>query len=106
MPKVKVSKEAATELEEAAAWYEKEQVGLGSRLIDAFEHAIQLLREPNPPLTPVQGEAARLGGKKLILHRFPFSLITVQFDQTITVVAFAHHSRKPGYWKERIEVVY
>jgi len=102
MPKVKVSKEAATELEEAAAWYEKEQVGLGSRLIDAFEHAIQLLRELNPPLTPVQGEAVRLGGKKLILHRFPFSLITVQFDQTITVVAFAHHSRKPGYWKERI----
>ena len=78
--------------------------GWESRLIDAFEHAIQLLREPNPPLTPVQGEAARLGGKKLILHRFPFSLITVQFDQTITVVAFAHHSRKPGYWKERINL--
>ncbi len=32
MPKVKVSKEAATELEEAAAWYEKEQVGLGVAL--------------------------------------------------------------------------
>lgn len=99
---VKVSKEAARELEEAAAWYEMEQAGLGNRLIDAFEHAIQLLREPNPPLTPVQGEAARLGGKKLILHRFPFSLITVQFEQTINVVAFAHHSRKPGYWMDRI----
>src|SRR3990172_145174 len=102
MVKIKVSREAARELEEAATWYEKEQMGLGNRLTDVFEHAIQLLREPNPPLTPVQGKAARLGGKKLILHRFPFSLITVQFYQTITVVAFAHHSRRPGYWIERI----
>jgi hypothetical protein len=99
---VRVSREAAIELEEAAAWYEKEQAGLGNRLINAFEHAIQLLREPNPPLTPVLGDAARLGAKKLILHRFPFSVVTVQYDQIIYVVAFAHHSRKPGYWNERI----
>ena len=99
---VKVSREAAIELEEAAIWYEKEQAGLGMRLIDAFEHAVQLLREPNPPLTPILGRAASLGGKKLILNRFPFSLIAVQFNQMITVVALAHHSRKPGYWMKRI----
>ena len=50
---VKVSKEASIELEEAAIWYEKEQAGLGKGLIDAFEHAVQLLREPNPLLTPI-----------------------------------------------------
>ena len=99
---VKVSREAAIELEEAALWYEKERAGLGMRLIDAFEHAVQLLREPNPPLTSISGRAASLGGKKLILHRFPFSLIAVQFNQTITIVALAHHSRKPGYWMKRI----
>ncbi|WP_196799731.1 type II toxin-antitoxin system RelE/ParE family toxin [Thioalkalivibrio sulfidiphilus] len=99
---VKVSREAARELEEAAAWYEKEESGLGERLIDAFEHATQLLKEPNPPVTPVTGEAAGMGAKKLILHRFPFSLIAVQNQQTITVVAFAHHARKPGYWRKRL----
>jgi len=98
---IKVSKEAAEELEEAAIWYEKKQPGLGAELIDAFKHAIQLLREPNPPLTPVLGVAAQLGGKKLILHRFPFSLIVVQLNKTMHIVAFAHHSRKPGYWAER-----
>ena len=77
---VKVSREAAIELEEAAVWYKKEQAGLGMRIIDAFEHAVQLLRGPNPPLTPVSGRAASLGGKKLIPHRFPFSLIAVQFN--------------------------
>ena len=49
MKQVKIGKDAAQELEEAAAWYEGEQDGLGSRLISAFEHAIKLLSEPNPP---------------------------------------------------------
>jgi hypothetical protein len=64
---VKVSKEAALDLEEAAAWYEHEQAGLGTRFIDAFESAIQVLREPNPPMTPVLEDAAALGAKRLIL---------------------------------------
>lgn len=98
---VKVSKEAAEELEEAAAWYEAEQPGLGRRLIDAFEHAIQLLREPSPPLTPVLGGAAELGGNKLILHRFPFFLIIVRMNNTMNVIAFAHHAGKPRCWAER-----
>jgi len=101
--KIKVSKEAAAELEEAAAWYEKEDAGLGARLIDAFAHAVQLLREPNPPTTPVSGHAAALGAKKLILHRFPFSLVVVESNETIAVVALAHHARRPGYWSERLQ---
>jgi toxin ParE1/3/4 len=101
---VKISPEAAKELEEAAVWYESEQIGLGSRFLASFEHALKLLKEPNPPLTPVQGEAANLGAKKLLLHRFPFSVITIELGQTIVVVAFAHNSRKPGYWKLRINL--
>lgn len=100
--KVKVSREAARELEEAAAWYEMEEPGLGRRLIDAFEHAAQLLVEPNPPLTTIQGNAADLGAKKLVLHKFPFSLIVVRYRQRITIVALAHHSRAPSYWVKRI----
>ena len=99
---VKVSREAATELEEAAVWYEQEQIGLGSRLIDAFEEAIRLLQAPNLPLVPVLYKAAEAGAKQLILHRFPFSLITIERNDTIIVVAFAHHSRKPGYWRRRV----
>jgi hypothetical protein len=89
-------------LEEAASWYEQEEVGLGERLINAFEQAIQLLAEPNPPLVPVPHKAVESGAKQLILHRFPFSLITIKRNQTCIVVAFAHHSRKPGYWRRRI----
>ena len=57
MKPVKIGKEAAEEFQEAAAWYEGEQAGLGQRFINAFEHALQLLAEENSPLTPAGGEA-------------------------------------------------
>ncbi|WP_347709778.1 type II toxin-antitoxin system RelE/ParE family toxin [Halomonas llamarensis] len=99
---MRVSREAATELEEAASWYEQEEMGLGERLINAFEEATEMLERPNPPLVPITHNAAELGAKQLILHRFPFSLVTIERNQAIIVVAFAHHSRKPGYWRRRI----
>ncbi len=99
---VRVSREAAREFEEAVFWYEQEEIGLGIRLTDAFEQAIRLLEGPDPPLVPDSYKAAEAGARQLILHRFPFSLITIEKDQTIIVVAFAHHSRKPGYWRRRI----
>jgi len=55
MQRVKIGPEAAEELQEAAGWYEEKQTVLGTRFLDAFDHAIQLLREPSPPLTPVSG---------------------------------------------------
>jgi len=100
--KVYVSPEAAEELTEAAAWYELESPGLGEQLIDTFEQATATLGAPNPPLVPATGEASRLGAKRLILQQFPFSLVTVTNGQSITIIAIAHHSRKPGYWHDRI----
>tara|TARA_B100001540_G_scaffold12936_1_gene11381 strand:+ start:4885 stop:5199 length:315 start_codon:yes stop_codon:yes gene_type:complete len=101
MKPVTIGREAAQEFQEAAAWYEHEQEGLGERFIEAFENALQLLREENPPLTPVEGKAGGMGARKLILHKFPFSIIVYETDASIVVVALAHHSRKPGYWSAR-----
>ena len=76
--------------------------GLGSRLVDAFEHAINLLDGEMPPLLPLDGSARKKGAKRIILRRFPFSVIVIQRSGEYLVVALAHHSRKPGYWQERI----
>tara|TARA_R110002072_G_scaffold977_18_gene8099 strand:+ start:720 stop:1034 length:315 start_codon:yes stop_codon:yes gene_type:complete len=102
MKQVKIGTDAAIELEEAASWYEKEQPGLGNRFLSAFEHALDLLSEPHPPLTPVDGNAGTLGAQKLLLHKFPFSVIVKETKYMIIVVALAHHSRKPGYWRSRV----
>ena len=102
MKQIKIGKDAARELEEAAAWYENEQPALGEKFIDAFESALELLGDTSPPLTPCLGDAGSIGAKKLILHKFPFSIIVYEREELMIVVALAHHSRKPSYWKGRV----
>lgn len=36
------------------------------------------------------------------LRRFPYSIVYVELEDEIGVVAIAHGSRKPGFWRQRI----
>jgi len=101
MKRVRISKGAARELEEATLWYERESPGLGKRLIGAFEHAVEVLGGEMPPLLATDGEASAKGAKRIILHRFPFSVVVIERSDEYVIVALAHHSRRPGYWKDR-----
>jgi hypothetical protein len=83
---------------EAAAWYEYEQPGLGAEFFVAVEAAIDVIEENFIPLSPLSGEAGDTGAKRLILERFPFDVVAIELPEEIVVIAFAHHSRKPGYW--------
>jgi toxin ParE1/3/4 len=102
MQKIRLSPEAAEELEQAAIWYENEAQGLGARFIDTFENALTLLKEDYSPLIPLDGEAGSRGAKRIILHRFPFSLIVLPQKHEMIILALAHHSRKPAYWLDRL----
>ena len=99
--RVRVLAEAAEELAQAALWYDQESPDLGLRLIEAFENAVQLLREELPPLVTMGRQAGSLGAKRIILHRFPFSVVVLEREDEFVVVALAHFARRPGYWKER-----
>lgn len=35
------------------------------------------------------------------LHRFPYTVVYVELDDRIWVVAVAHQHRRPGYWARR-----
>lgn len=101
MPKVQILRQAVEEAEAAAAWYEQERQGLGSEFFEAIEAAVDVIGDGFLPRSPMPGSAATLGAKRLILRRFPYDIVVVdRVDQRI-VVAFAHHSRKPGYWRDR-----
>jgi len=103
MRRVRVDARAARELQEAAAWYEAESPGAGTRLLEAFENALSVLREQPIPVAAVSGEAGRLGARRLLLHRFPFDLIVIHEQAELVVLAVAHQSRCPGYWVERLD---
>lgn len=102
MRRVRVLEQAAEEAIEAAAWYEQQRAGLGVEFAHAIEAAIDLLEDEIVPLTNMPGAAGGRGAKRLVLKRFPYDIVVREFSEEIVVVAVAHHSRRPGYWRERL----
>ena len=102
MRRVRILEEAADEAAAAADWYDKEREGLGTEFSDAVNAAIDLIEEDILPLAPLPGASAAKGAKRLILKRFPYEIAVVERESEVVVIAVAHHSRIPGYWRNRI----
>ena len=103
MRPVRILEEAAEEAAEAAARYEAERPGLGVDYSDAVDVAIDFIEEDILPLLPMPGEAGVQGVKRIILKRFPYDVVAIEKQNEVLVVAVAHHSRKPGYWRDRLK---
>jgi toxin ParE1/3/4 len=90
--------EAALELYEAALRYESEVAGLGSRFGDEVERVVSLLLE-HPELGASVDESLR----HFVLRKFPFSVVYAVAGNLIYIVAVAHGSREPEYWRLRVQ---
>jgi toxin ParE1/3/4 len=101
MRRLRILEAAAGEAVEAAGWYEIQRPGLGTDFEQAIDAALDLLQEDILPLSPMTGIAGRRGAKRLGLRRFPYDIIVRQIGDEIVVIAFAHQSRRPGYWRDR-----
>ena len=99
MRRVRILEQAAVEAIEAAAWYESERPGLGREFDHAVNAAIDLLEDEIVPLTNLPSAA---GAKRLLLKRFPYDIVVLELPEEIIVVAVAHQSRRPGYWRDRL----
>ena len=71
---------AAEEAVEAAAWYEKERLGLGTDFERAVDAALDLLEHETAPLTSVRGVAGAYVIKRLLLRRFPYAVVVCERD--------------------------
>lgn len=90
--------EAEQELCEAAARYESEVPELGLRFADEIERVIQLLLEH-----PEMGSRLNDELRHFVLRRYPFSVVYAVVSDVVYVVAAAHGSREPGYWRPRVQ---
>lgn len=88
---------AEEEMTEAALFYDAAAPGLGNDFLDDVQQAIDRLCE-----YPEVGEAVTSKLRRILLHRFPFSLIYSVEVKTILVIAIAHHGRSPEYWRARV----
>lgn len=103
MRSVHILDEAAEEAAQAAAWYELQRPGLGAEFERAVDAALDLLEEEIVPLTAMLGVAGKRGAKRLMLKRFPYDVVVSERTDEFVVVAFAHQSRRPGYWRARLK---
>jgi plasmid stabilization system protein ParE len=42
------------------------------------------------------------GTRRVLLHRFPVSVVFLELRDRIQILAIAHAKRSPGYWKSRL----
>lgn len=102
MRQLRVLSAAAEEAAEAAAHYEREKPGLGQQFSEAIEDSLSLLNYDVVPLSAIGGRLTRIGVRRLVMRRFPYSVVVRETGDVFEVLAFAHDSRKPKYWLNRI----
>ena len=90
--------EAELELIEAALHYEFEVPGLGERFESEVRRVAELLLEH-----PEIGQSVDPFLRRLVLPRFPFTLIYSATSDVLRIEVVAHQSRLPGYWRTRID---
>ena len=88
---------ARREMFRAASRYDSESPGLGSRFLDAVRPALAAIGEYPSAHPPIDDQTRRI-----LLARFPYVLVyRIDGNGDVIILAVAHTSRKPGYWRRR-----
>ena len=96
MKPVRFHDAARDELIHETQYYKAVSQQLGQKFASAVEHAVALAAE-----FPAMGSPFKYGTRRYFPKKFPFSLVYVEREAEIYVLALAPDSRKPGYWKAR-----
>ena len=91
---------ARLELAHAIGWYEDQQPGLGDEFLAEVERALDLIAR-NPGAWPSWPNEPR--ARRFLMRRFPYVVAYRTIGAQVTILAFAHTSRRPGYWRKRVD---
>jgi len=103
MRSLRIHPAAAEEAARATGWYESQQPGLGRDFEAAVNAAMDVLGLEPVPSTAMVGASGKQGVRRLILKRFPYDVVFIERPGHVWVIAFAHHFRRPGFWRDRSE---
>jgi toxin ParE1/3/4 len=98
---LRVEDAARDELRAAVARYEEKRPGLGAEFFTEVQRTLALIKRHPGLGAPVPRVRTQRGTRRLPLHRFPYAVVYRERETEIQVVAFAHSSRNPGYWRLR-----
>ncbi len=87
---------ASAEFIEASAWYESKRFGLALEFIAEIDRCISQASEQ-----PLQYAVVRDGIRRVVAHRFPYSIYFRSEEHRIVILAVFHGSRDPAIWQSR-----
>jgi plasmid stabilization system protein ParE len=88
--------EADAELEHATFFYESRMPGLGKSFSAEVERTVTLIRE-----FPDSGSPIGPNRRRVLVARFPYSVVYRRDPDSVVIVAIAHQRRHPNYWRRR-----
>ncbi len=92
-----VRPEAQLDIDEAAFWYDDQQLGLADRFEGELSRLVE--RITNHPLHfPV----LELGVRRGLLNVFPYAVYFTVGQDEVTILTVLHQSRDPRAWKSRL----
>ncbi len=89
---------AQLEVDEATAYYRFNNPAVSRNFLDEMSKIILEIRAA-PHRLPFES-GTRI--QRRVFRRFPYKLLYRNDSQEIYILAIAHTSRRPGYWKSRI----
>jgi plasmid stabilization system protein ParE len=98
--RLRVSREAEAEIDEAIGWYEREVRGLGRRFREAVGETLLQAAE-HPELGSTVPYVADVDVRRQIVKKFPYAVVYYETGDEIRVLAVAHGRKRPGYWSGR-----
>lgn len=103
MASLRILDEAAEEVVAAADYIEAEQKGYGRHFLDEYGSKLaQIARFPQSGAR-LERRVAGFELRAFSLRRFPYSIVVAVEEQRSSVIAVAHMSREPGYWRDRLK---
>src|SRR5438067_1060499 len=96
--KIRYHPEAADEIEEADEWYRSRDENAAANWRSAARATIESIIA-----TPRLWAADRMGVREVRVEQFHYKIVFVLRSDTVEIVAVAHTSRRPDYWRKRLK---
>lgn len=90
---------AQIDIDEAFIWYEEQAQDLGYRFIQELDDTIGRITK-----NPFSASAIEADIRSASLQKFPYAVIYLirEGEQVVFVLAVSHHSRRPGWFRNRL----
>jgi plasmid stabilization system protein ParE len=88
---------ARREITAAHAWYARQSVQAADGFYEELLPALDRLQEQPRLFQPYI-----YGTQRVLLNRFPFSIVYRELLHEIQIIAVAHAKRRPAYWANRL----